>query len=240
MINVLIVEDDPMVAKFNKIYLEKINGFHAAGIVHNVKEAWKVLKQEKIDLLLLDVYMTDDTGLDMLVELRREGSNIDAIVITAANDNTSIKTALRYGAVDYLIKPFDFERFKESLLQYKKKAELMKDEQAVSQEELDAFLLRKKRSNYNPLELPKGLTEVTFAIIAKQILDWETTSFSTADVAKETGISRVSTRKYLQHLVDIEILLVQVSYQTTGRPLHRYRLKSEKKDVLQSFVASVD
>ncbi|WP_269758146.1 response regulator [Thalassobacillus sp. C254] len=79
MINVLIVEDDPMVAKFNKIYLEKINGFHAAGIVHNVKEAWKVLKQEKIDLLLLDVYMTDDTGLDMLVELRREGSNIDAM-----------------------------------------------------------------------------------------------------------------------------------------------------------------
>lgn len=240
MLKVLIVEDDPMVAKFNRIYLEKINGFEVVGVVHNVKDAWEVLKNNGIDLLLLDVYMPEETGLEMLVDLRRSGSNIDAIVITAANDNQSIKTALGYGAVDYLIKPFDFERFKESLVQYKKKFELMQDGQAVSQEELDSFLLRKEHSKFNPPELPKGLTGVTFATIAKQIIIWEKNIFSTAEIAEKTGISRVSIRKYLHYLVDMDYITVQVSYQTTGRPLHKYRLNSEIKEVMQSFIASVD
>lgn len=240
MIKVLIVEDDPMVAKFNRVYVEKVDGFEAAGVVHNVSEAWEFLKREEVDLLLLDVYMSKTTGLDMLMELRKSGSPIDVIIITAANDNYSVQTALRYGAVDYLIKPFDFERFRESLLLYKKKQALINEAEAVSQQELDPFLLNREReeSEGKASSLPKGLTPITLARIAKQIKAWQERKFSAKDIAEATGISRVSVRKYLHYLVDIDVLEADVIYQSTGRPLHQFRLRIEKIDVINTFMAA--
>ncbi|SDI06644.1 response regulator [Alteribacillus bidgolensis] len=238
MIKVLIVEDDPMVAKFNRVYLEKVDGFEAAGVVHNVSQAWEFLKKEEVDLLLLDVYMSKTTGLDMLIDLRKSGSPVDVIIITAANDNYSVQTALRYGAVDYLIKPFDFERFRESLLLYKKKQALINEAEAVSQEELDPFLLNREESEGKISSLPKGLTPITFARIAKQIKAWQDRKFSAKDIAEEAGISRVSVRKYLHYLVDIDVLEADVIYQSTGRPLHQFRLRIDKIDVINTFMAA--
>ncbi|MFB4162454.1 response regulator [Alteribacillus sp. JSM 102045] len=238
MIKVLIVEDDPMVAKFNRVYLEKVDGFEAAGVVHNVSEAWEFLKKEEVGLLLLDVYMAKTTGLEMLMELRKSGSPVDVIIITAANDNYSVQTALRYGAVDYLIKPFDFERFKESLLLYKKKQALINETESVSQEELDPFLLNREESEEKVDSLPKGLTPITFSRIAKQIKAWQDRNFSAGEVAEATGISRVSVRKYLHYLVDINVLEADVIYQSTGRPLHQFRLRIDKIDVINTFIAA--
>ncbi|SDH17739.1 two-component system, CitB family, response regulator/two-component system, CitB family, response regulator MalR [Alteribacillus persepolensis] len=238
MINVLIVEDDPMVAKFNRLYVEKVEGFAAAGVVHHVHDAWKLLEDEHIDLLLLDVYMKDVTGLDMLIELRKTDHPVDVIVITAANDKHSVQTALRYGAIDYLIKPFDFERLQESLLLYKKKYWLMNNKEAVSQEELDPLFISKEKPEKTKVNLPKGLTPITFARIANQIGMWNGQRFSAGDIAEKTGISRVSVRKYLQYLVEIEVLEEDVMYRSTGRPLHMYQIKKEKISVLQSLMAA--
>ena len=79
-----------------------------------LKREENFLKDHQVDLILLDVYMGKETGLDMLVELRKADDPVDVIVITAANDKESVQTALRYGAVDYLIKPFSFERFQDA------------------------------------------------------------------------------------------------------------------------------
>ncbi|WP_158738266.1 response regulator [Alteribacillus sp. YIM 98480] len=238
MIKILIVEDDPMVAKFNRVYVEKVDGFEAAGVVHNVAQAWEFLKREEVDLLLLDVYMSKTTGLEMLMELRKSGRPVDVIIITAANDNYSVQTALRYGAVDYLIKPFDFERFRESLLLYKKKQAFINEAEAVSQEELDPFLLNREESEGKPPSLPKGLTPITFARIAKQIKAWQDRTFSAKDIAEATGISRVSVRKYLHYLVDVDVLEADVIYQSTGRPRHQFCLRIEKIDVINTFMAA--
>lgn len=236
MINVLIIEDDPMVAKFNAIYLESIPGFAVAGIAESAEEGWEFYQSTKVDLILLDVHMGKKTGLELLSDFRRAEDPVDVIIITAANDKQSVQTALRYGAVDYLIKPFSFERFQEALLTYAKKYQVMKDSESVSQDEIDTFLLKSEKQARTALDLPKGLTVRTFSTIVTQIINRERTAFSAADLAEETGISRVSVRKYLNHLVDMDMLTVDVVYQETGRPLNQFLLKPDKIDVLQSLV----
>ncbi|MDS9471571.1 response regulator [Sporosarcina pasteurii] len=237
MINVLIIEDDPMVAKFNAIYLESIPGFSLAGIAENAEEGWAFCQSVKVDLILLDVYMGDKTGLELLQDLRREDISVDVMIITAANDKQSVQTALHYGAVDYLIKPFSFERFQEALTNYAQQRSKMKDIANVSQEEVDSFFLKSGKEPFaRPLELPKGLTTRTLSVIVNQILKREPTSFSAADLAMETGISRVSVRKYINHLAEMNLLQVEVIYQETGRPLHRFYLQPGKVSILKSLL----
>lgn len=237
MINVLIVEDDPMVAKFNRLYLESIAGFTVLGVARTAEEGWQLCQKLKIDLVLLDVYMNQKTGLELLQDFRKAGNLVDVIMISAANDKESIQIALHNGAVDYLIKPFSFERFQEALLNYRKKHQVMENLEQIRQEDLDLFLLKSGDKNQSLLNLPKGLTERTLASIAKEILAEKNPQFSTADLAIETGISRVSVRKYLNFLVDLNVLTVAVIYQEAGRPLHRFQLNPSKKGVLKTFTS---
>ncbi|NEU29465.1 response regulator [bacterium LRH843] len=232
MINVLIIDDDPMVAKFNSMFLQSIAGFTVAGIANSVEMGSTLLKEQKVDLILLDVYLGTTTGLNMLVELRKAGNPIDVIIITAANDKESVQTALHYGAYDYLIKPFSFERFQEALLQYKQKYQMLNNSESVSQDELDTFLLKSEKSSPDSFDLPKGMTKVTFNRIVKQIIERKKELFSAADLAVETGISRVSVRKYLNLLVERQLLILDVVYQETGRPLHCYKLNPVKVNIL--------
>lgn len=234
MIEVLIIEDDPMVAKFNGLYVESIPGFHIAGFAKSVEEGREFLQESIVDLILLDVYMKGETGLDLLTELRKESDPVDVILITAANDKDSVQQALRYGAVDYIIKPFTFERFQQALQQYQQQFRLMNRQEEISQEEIDRMLQSTGRNEGSALELPKGLTKMTFCRLAKQILAWDMKVFSAGELAEETGISSVSARKYLHFLADEKFIGADVTYQETGRPLTNYRLLPEKSDVLRS------
>ncbi|WP_041822515.1 response regulator [Alkalihalophilus pseudofirmus] len=238
MIRVLIIEDDPMVAKFNAIFVERIPEFKLVGVARGIEEGWTYLNEEAVDLILLDVYMTNENGLDLLMELRRENHPVDVIVVSSANDRGSIQTALRFGAVDYLIKPFEFDRFQDALLRYKQTFQDMKKE-AIQQEEVDRLFLTKGNSNKNvpkaDLPLPKGITKETYIRVLREInkhSDW----FSTNDLVDATGISRVSLRKYLQYLTNSDILLFDVDYQRTGRPLHQYKLTNQGYDYIVSVL----
>lgn len=91
MIKVLIVEDDPMVAEFNKRYLKEINGFSLSGIVHNVRDAKEFLNKEQVNLILLDVYMPGANGLELLHFIREQKMAVDVILITAAADTEKFK-----------------------------------------------------------------------------------------------------------------------------------------------------
>ena len=236
MINVLIIEDDPMVAKFNAIYLESIPGFSVAHIAASAEEGWSVYQTTKVDLILLDVYMEEKTGLELLKDFRTADDPVDVIIISAANDKQSVRTALQNGAIDYLIKPFTFERFREALLQYAQKHQIMKNSGQINQETVDALLLKSDKKQSKVIDLPKGLTEETLSTIVQQIFHRENGAFSAADVATETGISRVSIRKYLNFLVENRMLHLDVLYQETGRPLNQYILNPEKSEILQSLI----
>ncbi|MBJ8026989.1 response regulator [Bacillus cereus group sp. N21] len=230
MIKVLIVEDDPMVAMLNKHYLEQVGGFELVHIANSVKEAVEILKESSIDFILLDIFMPVDTGFELLLHIRNQEKEIDVIMISAVHDMGSIKKALQYGVVDYLIKPFTFERFKEALTAYREKFIFMKEQQKISQSELDTLILQKEKvETHVNKELPKGLTRQTLQLIWKQIESLHGQAFTTDEMAQLVGISRVSIRKYVMFLTEIGVLENEMVYQHVGRPVSKLRCIDENK-----------
>ncbi|MDM5337123.1 response regulator [Fictibacillus enclensis] len=235
MISVMIVEDDPMVAEFNKRYLEQIEGFEVAVICRSAEEAMKELENHRVELLLLDIFMAGQSGLDLLAYIRKSEKEIDVIVISAASDKERIQKAMRLGAVDYLIKPFEFERFSAALSSYREKSFFWKDQNTLSQEELDQ-LIHHQEDKPLPEELPKGLSLETLKVIWEVIEQLRSTPFSTDDIVSQTGISRVSVRKYLKFLSDIGVLEVNIHYGTVGRPVSQHSLKEDQTHRIQHYL----
>ncbi|MEB8173857.1 response regulator [Staphylococcus equorum] len=236
MLNILIVEDDPMVAQINQQFIKKIDDQTSVDIASNVKEAITHIENKEIDLLLLDIYMPEENGLTFLKYVREQGYKIDAILITAATDIEEIQTAFRYGAVDYLIKPFDFERFQQSLLRYKKGLTFFNKTSSINQTDIDAEFLNKEIVDRDSeLKLPKGVTEATLQVIIDKMKYFEENEFSTDDVSKRVNISRVSVRKYLKFLTDIEVLEESLNYGI-GRPINFYKIKKDNLQYLKGYI----
>ncbi|MGG1617326.1 two-component system response regulator DcuR [Paenibacillus sp. NRS-1782] len=235
MINVLIVEDDPMVAEFNRKYTEQVEGFRCGGWATSVEDAKEFLEEQAIDLILLDVYMQKSNGLDLLAFIRETGINVDVIVISAASDMNSIKKAMNFGAVDYLIKPFHFNRFLEALTGYREHVSIVRERSLLSQEELDRLLYHKS-STKELARLPKGVTKSTLAMIWNCIRQHEAMLFSTEDIAEGAGISRVSMRKYLAFLTEIEALAMETIYGTIGRPVYQYRILPQAEEIMGGYI----
>jgi response regulator of citrate/malate metabolism len=237
MIKVLIVEDDPMVAEFNKRYLNEVKGFSLAGIVHNVKDAREFLEKEQVNLLLLDVYMPGMNGLELLQYIRERKIAVDVILITAAADTEKIQTALRLGVADYLIKPFEFERFSQAMENYKGKSAFFEKKEVLNQEDLDNRILQGDHRSSGELTqtLPKGLTTSTLQIIINVIKSKEGTLFSTDEIAESTYISRVSVRKYLKYLTQLGVLEESLTYGI-GRPVYFYTLKKDKLNQVSLYL----
>jgi CitB family two-component system response regulator MalR len=235
MIRVMIVEDDPMVAEFNKRYLEKMDGFILAAMASSVDEAINIIEKKEIDLILLDIFMPGKQGLELLTYLRENEKETDAIIISAASDMERIKKALRFGAVDYLIKPFEFERFNIALTDYKEQTKFINTQKVLSQDVLDAQLLHREERTLVE-ELPKGLTKDTLKQIWETIQELKNVPFSTEDVVKQVGISRVSIRKYLNFLKEVGILDVKVIYGTVGRPVYQHEFNPFKEHLIKNFL----
>lgn len=238
MIKVLIVDDDPMVAEFNKRYLNEMEGFTLVDVVHSVKDALNCIQQHKVDLLLLDIYMPKETGLSLLRQIREKEQNIDAILITAASGVEQIQEALRYGAIDYLIKPFEFERFQQALLKYKETYDYLNRSEKVNQQDLDQLLLLKEENNSQEKmvkTLPKGLSKKTLKTVIEAVKAQGKKPFTTEDIADITEISRVSVRKYLKFLSDIYVIDETLTYGI-GRPLHSYLLNSKNQTILKDYM----
>lgn len=221
MIQVIIVEDDPMVVKFNKYYLEQVPGFQLAAVAHSGEEALCILETQKIDLILLDIYIPGVNGLELLSRLRKKDAAVDVIVVSAAHDSVSIKRALQYGAVDYLIKPFEFDRFKAALIGYKEREKLIRSHGDLSQGDLDKHFLSKDKAD-SAVEVPKGLDRNTLKLVWEHIAVTAGVAFSTEEMANSVGISRVSMRKYLQFLEEAGALKRVVLYGAPGRPTYKF------------------
>ncbi len=223
--NVLIIEDDPMVAKLNEDFLSNIPGINLIDSCRETKEAWPVLSNELIDIILLDNYLPNQTGLDFLGELRQKNYQIPVILITAANDIDSIQQALSLGVVDYLVKPFTAERFSMAIQKVINQKNLFTQLDHVDQQSIDTIFNKKKHQPKDSFfldgDLPKGLSKLTMKKVIEKITS-ETGAFSTEELAKKIGISRISTKKYLTYLVEINYLTESIVYKDIGRPVIRY------------------
>ena len=220
MENVLIIEDDPMVSLINRKYIELIEGFKVIALVYTEEDVLKVLEEEKIDLILLDYYLPKQNGLEILKSIRNKGYLSDVIMITAANSVEEIKVAFAYGAIDYLIKPFEFERFKEAINKYISKNELLKKNKNLEQKELDILSQKEQLS----LEVPKGLSKKTLENLIDLLEKEKFREWTIREISECLGISNVSIKKYMDYLEKIKKVKMTSTYGNVGRPEYKYTL----------------
>jgi two-component system, CitB family, response regulator len=221
MIEVMIVEDDPMVREINSRFLKRIEGFILYKAVSNLDDAKKIISIKKPDLILLDVYLPKENGIDLLKWIRGQEIDIDIILITADNSIERIQEAFRYGVVDYLIKPFSFERFKEALLQFKGRYNQFKKIDVIEQKDLDKL---KSSSNVsqNEDDFAKGLNKYTYRAIWDEIEKSNYEDFTAEDLAEKLKIARVTVRRYLEYLEKENKIDKLVEYGKVGRPQYKY------------------
>lgn len=222
MIQTLVVDDDFRVADLHCAYVERVRGFSVAGRAGTGAEALAGVDRLRPDLVLLDIYLPDMTGLEVLQRLRDDDHPaVDVITITAAREVASLRAAMRGGVVHYLIKPFLFATFEEKLLSYAAAHDRMVNLGKAEQGDVDRIfgVLRSARHE----TLPKGLSESTLDLIM-QALGRSQSGLAAAAVADAAGLSRVTARRYLDHLCQLGKAELTMRYGGPGRPEHRYRL----------------
>lgn len=218
MINVIIVEDDPMVLEVNINFLNQLCAFKLQGSAATGKEALEMIKNQQTDLVLLDVYLPDFSGVELLAKIRKLDIPVDIIAITAARDAKTVHQLFRLGTIDYLVKPFRFERFQKALVNYKKMWHTLGSEQPISQADIDAWL---EQEHYQVSDnLPKGLSELTLKQILMALYDNHPTTAE--QLANNLGMARVTVRRYLEYLEKKNRIQVNKQYGRVGRPTHYY------------------
>ncbi|MGB8451403.1 MAG: response regulator [Anaerocolumna sp.] len=217
----MIVEDDPMVREINSKFLKRIEGFNLYKAVSNLEDAKKYIIVKKPDLILLDVYLPKENGIDFLKWIRKQALAIDIILITADKSMERIQEALRYGVVDYLIKPFHFERFKEALLQFKNRYYQFKKYEVIEQNDLDR-LISGTSGLQKEDEFAKGLNKFTYKSIWDEIEKRDREEFTAENLAEKLGIARVTIRRYLEYMEKEDLVEKLVEYGKVGRPQYKY------------------
>jgi CitB family two-component system response regulator MalR/two-component system response regulator DctR len=224
MIKAIIVEDDPMVAQINKHYLSEFKDIKVIGIFANGRDALNFLLSNSIDLLILDITMPLMNGLELARALREKSISTDIIAVTAASDIEHLDEMLRYGVIDYLVKPFDRSRFNKSITKFLKKANLFSRQSELNQDEIDLILNVKSDDNIGH---EKGIQTVTLDKI-KSFIELSTKNhFSCDNLAQELNLSKVTVRRYLNYLVEKEYLISTIDYETGGRPSIIYKIKNK-------------
>ncbi|MGE7780680.1 response regulator [Peribacillus sp. NPDC097264] len=225
---VLLIEDDPMVQEVNKQFIERLSAFTVVDTANNGLEGLEKIKKLKPDLVILDIFMPNLNGVDTLYQIRKDQLDVDVIIISAANDQKTIRKMIQNGAFDYLIKPFKFERLQHTLEQYYAFRMEVEPDHSISQTQLDRLLFQNQSSPKQTLKknVPKGLNGSTLEQVTK-FIKTQPGSLSAEDVADGIGIARVTARRYLEYLHDEEILQLDVQYGNIGRPVNRYRLNKE-------------
>ena len=222
---VLLIEDDPMVQEVNKQFIERLSAFTVVDTANNGLEGLEKIKKLKPDLVILDIFMPNLNGVDTLYQIRKDQLDVDVIIISAANDQKTIRKMIQNGAFDYLIKPFKFERLQHTLEQYYAFRMEVEPDHSISQTQLDRLLFQNQSSPKQTVkkDVPKGLNRSTLEQVTK-FIKTQPGSLSAEDVADGIGIARVTARRYLEYLHDEEILQLDVQYGNIGRPVNRYRL----------------
>lgn len=212
-IRTLIVEDDPQIAELHRRLLERAGGFEVLGSAETLRIARAMSRTLRPDLLLLDVHLPDGRGLDLLRELRLEGAQVDAVLVTAASDTPSVQSALLHGAADYLVKPVTPERFALALERVRERAALWA-QRDVRQGHLDAL--------FTPLaDDGSGLDAETLRRVRAALRDGA--PHTAQEVGQALGLSRVTAWRYLEYLTAQGEATAAADARSVGRPAKRYR-----------------
>ena len=221
MIRTLVVDDDYRVAEINSAYVERVAGFEVCGRAHTAKAALEAAETRDPDLILLDLYLPDQHGLDLLRRLRTMPDPPDVIVITAARDVPTVRASMQLGAVHYLVKPFTFDRLAEQLRAYRSLRESAGTLEEASQDDVDRLYQIMRTAPRGGPQLPKGASEETVNLVLDALRSTEE-PITAAEVGDRVGLSRATAQRYLAYLLERGLVHRHLQYGTAGRPAHRY------------------
>ncbi|KKK39023.1 transcriptional regulator [Mesobacillus campisalis] len=220
---VIIAEDDFRIAQIHEEYLRQVKGMELVGKALNARETLNLLSEYPADLLLLDVYMPDRLGTDLLMEIREKHRDIDIILITAATDKEHLNKALKFGVQHYLIKPVTMETFVETMEKYKQTKKLLDSLPEVNQEVVNR-LFGGYEAKEDKQDLPAGIDYLTLKKVSK-ILKENPGGLPADKVGEKMGASRTTARRYLEYLVSTNQAYVEQEYGVVGRPERNYHIK---------------
>lgn len=225
VIQALIVEDEPRIAEINRRFIEKLPDFQVVGIATSKEEAMEQLEILQPDLVLLDIYFPDMNGLELMTWIQQESPSTDVIMITAAKEVGAVKEAIRKGAFDYLVKPLIFERFKETMTNYRdfrlKLDQYEKNKQSMGQTDIDSLLQETKKIEQRDSYLPKGIDQLTLEKVSVVVSEGNQ-GLTAEEVSQRIGASRSTARRYLEYMVSVGSLKSDLSYGVVGRPERIY------------------
>lgn len=227
-VTVLVVDDEPETAAAHAKYVNRVPGFRTGGIAANGHEALSMLAQAQAagagyDLVLLDMTLPDLHGIDVAKRMRGRGLTTDIIAITAVRDLAVVRSAVATGITQYLIKPFSFTAFCEKLENHRRFISTISSTGPdTSQAALDSAFSALRSANASA-SLPKGLIPETLEQITAHLASQPASSLSATELGEELGISRVTARRYLEHLAEVKAVVKQPRHGTRGRPEYEYR-----------------
>lgn len=221
-IGVLVVEDEPVAADAHRAYVERVPGFVVSGVALDGAGAIRRLRDPSsaVDLVLLDMHLPDLHGLDVVRAMRTAGHRADVIAVTSARDLEVVRAAVSQGVVQYLLKPFTFAALRDKLERYAAYRLQLAGDVASGQHEVDRVLATLRGNDSS--SLPKGMSpESLDAVVA--VLRPSAEGLSATEVAAVLGASRVTARRYLEHLADSRLVIRRSRYGGAGRPEVEYR-----------------
>jgi len=226
MYRVIIIEDDPMVAAIDRQYIETDRAFHVAGVFKHGGEALDYLARHEVDLILLDYYTPTMNGREFVDRLHSLGKVPSIIMVTSANDANIVRSLLSRGVLDYLVKPFAYARFQQAMDKFLQTKKLLEGGQdSLDQRAIDQLLLGQKQSPLGQSQLEKGLNSTTLERIRSFLSANRDTVFTSEQIADQVKLSRITIRRYVNHMVDTGEVSSSIDYQTGGRPSIQYRYR---------------
>ena len=226
MYRVLIVEDDPMVALINEQYINRSKDFSSVGQCRNGKDALAFLEEHEVDLIVMDVYMPQMDGFETLRQIRNRHIDVEVIMVTAANDRDSLDDALQLGVIDYLVKPFIFDRFRIALDKYITQTTALRELDTLNQKNID-FIIDRARKKAEDI-YPKGIQSKTLRMVEEYMKNNAEKWLTGDTIAENIGLTSVTVRRYLNYLVETGVLTAEMNYETGGRPCMLYKMAVKK------------
>lgn len=223
-LSVLVVDDDYRVAAVHVAFVERVGGFRVVGQAHTAAEALQLARSLSPDLVLMDVYLPDGDGIDVVQALVAEPSPPAIMVISAASDVATVRRSVQLGAVHYLVKPFSFAALAERLTAFRNAQKHITEwPDDATQEDVNKIfdLLRLTPSATVPPDLVRLAPTLKLVYDALAASD---AGLSASDIATAVGVSRGTAQRYLSRLEQTNAITLELRYGHAGRPEHRYSI----------------
>nr|WP_307757214.1 response regulator [uncultured Christensenella sp.] len=221
MYQVIIVDNDPMVSYINREYVERDGRFRVVGEFQCGRDALDFLAEKGADLMILDICLPEYNGIELLKDILRNRIQVDVIMVTAAKKTDALVSSLHLGAVDYLVKPFSYNRFQQALDKYIDYKQTVSGLRTVDQETIDHLFHAKDASLSYSQGGAKNETEKKIMECFREKAGHD---FTVKEFAQRLGLSTVTVRRYLKRLTDAGRVIGDIDYNPGGHPCMVYRL----------------